>query len=102
MEKRIRIDEAQKKRVELRLHTNYSEEDGILDISEAIRRAKTWGMNALAVTDHSVIQAFPDAHQEVADDPDFKTALEMNITEWKMYSVLDCPNPPAKRHCLGL
>ena len=60
MEKRIRIDEAQKKRVELRLHTNYSEEDGILDISEAIRRAKAWGMNALAVTDHLVIQAFSD------------------------------------------
>ena len=72
MEKRIRTDEAQKKRVELRLHTNYSAEDGILDISEAIRRAKAWGMNALAVTDHSVVQAFPDAHREVADDPDFK------------------------------
>ena len=72
MEKRIRIDEAQKKRVELRLHTNYSAEDGILDISEAIRRAKAWGMNALAVTDHLVVQAFPDAHREVADDPDFK------------------------------
>ena len=72
MEKRIRTDEAQKKRVELRLHTNYSAEDGILDISEAIRRAKAWGMNALAVRDHSVVQAFPDAHREVADDPDFK------------------------------
>ena len=44
-------------------------------------------MNALAVTDHSVVQAFPDAHREVADDPDFKTALEMNITEWKTWGM---------------
>ena len=37
MEKRIRTDEAQKKRVELRLHTNYSAEDGMQRISVSIR-----------------------------------------------------------------
>ena len=67
-----RIDKAQKKRVELRLHTYYSAADGILDIRDAIRRAKEWGMNALAITDTSVVQAFPVAHQEIADGPNFK------------------------------
>ena len=61
MGERTRIDRAQEKRVELRLHTNYSAEDVILDVGAAIRRAKAWGMNSLAVTDHLVVQAFPDA-----------------------------------------
>ena len=67
-----REDNSTEKRVELHLHTNYSAKDGILDVRKAIRRAKEWGMKALAITDHGVVQAFPEAYEEVKDDPDFK------------------------------
>lgn len=61
-----RVDEAEEKRVELHVHTKLSEMDGISDISEYIKTANTWGMNAIALTDHRVIQAFPTA-QTVVD-----------------------------------
>ena len=65
-------DNSVEKRVELHLHTKYSQGDGVLDIRQAIRRAKDWGMKAMAITDHGVVQAFPAAYNEVKNDPDFK------------------------------
>lgn len=57
----IRQDNAKKKRVELHLHTNMSQMDGISSIKDYIARAKAWEHNALAITDHGVVQAYPDA-----------------------------------------
>ncbi len=67
-----RTDEAPKKRVELHLHTGFSESDSVLGVEDAIQRAKSWGMNAMAITDHGVVQAFPVANHAIEKDKDFK------------------------------
>ncbi|MFQ8997306.1 PolC-type DNA polymerase III [Allofournierella massiliensis] len=76
VERRKREDNAPQKRVELHLHTKLSSMDGFCDPGEIVRTAHRMGHRAIAITDHGVVQGFPEA-MLAADairksDPDFK------------------------------
>jgi DNA polymerase-3 subunit alpha (Gram-positive type) len=58
-----RMDAAAQKRVELHAHTKMSSNDSVVDIAAFVKRAIAWGHEAVAITDHGVVHAFPDAYK---------------------------------------
>ena len=69
-EQKKRSDEAEVKRVELHAHTTMSAMDAVVSVKDLIKTADSWGWPAIAITDHGVVQAYPDAA---------KTAEKLNI-----------------------
>ena len=84
-----REDNAPEKRIEFHLHTKMSEMDGVSTIEEYIQQAMDWGHEAIAISDHIGVQAFPKAQAYIKDalrkfpDRKFKMmyGVEMNMVD---------------------
>lgn len=88
-----RMDAASDKRVELHLHSKMSAMDAVTSIEDYIKIAKQWGHEAIAVTDHGVIQAFPDA-QEAAAKAKIKMiyGMEAYVADTQLHPLFN-PSP---------
>lgn len=96
VKRRGKMDNAPQKRVELHCHTNMSQMDGMTPAEKLVSRAHDWGHAALAITDHGIAQAFPEAMaaSERFQDPNFKVIFGCElyvVNDLQKQQVIDEP-----------
>lgn len=97
VKKVVRKDNAVEKRVEFHMHTQMSQMDAMTSASDLIKRAMSWGMKSIAITDHGVVQSFPEAHKLLGrDNPDMKViyGVEAYLAPDKNPSVANIKGQP--------
>jgi DNA polymerase-3 subunit alpha (Gram-positive type) len=67
VKKQLREDNASEKRIELHAHTKMSAMDGFVSAKDLVETASRFGHPAVAITDHGVVQAFPEAISAAKD-----------------------------------
>lgn len=87
-----RMDTSERKRVELHAHTMMSDMDAVVDPKVLVKTAKSWGHKAIAITDHGVVQAFPDANHAITMDEPFKViyGVEAYLVD-DMFQIVENP-----------
>lgn len=86
-ERKKRKDNAPRKRVELHAHTKMSQMDGLNETKDMVKLHGSWGFPAMAITDHGIVQSFPDAAKHSKAFPDMKIIYGM---EGYVFDDKDC------------
>ncbi|MDD6660071.1 MAG: PolC-type DNA polymerase III [Eubacteriales bacterium] len=101
IKKAEKMDEEPEKRIELHLHTSLSEMDGISSPTSLVKQAIKWGHEAIAVTDHGVVQALPEAYAAAGKGSKIKLILGMEgylVDDEKYPDFLNMKTNAYKRH----
>lgn len=101
IKKAEKMDDEPEKRIELHLHTSLSEMDGISSPTSLVKQAIKWGHEAIAVTDHGVVQALPEAYAAAGKGSKIKLILGMEgylVDDEKYPDFLNMKTNAYKRH----
>ena len=92
-------DISEEKRVELHLHTSLSDMDGVSSPADLVNQAIKWGHKAIAITDHSVVQALPEAYNTAKGKIKLILGMEGYLVDDEKYpDFMIMKNNQFKRH----